>query len=51
MYVYSDDVETLWEELKDETKVAYPLYDTHYGMREFGIRDLDGYMLSFSKDV
>ena len=51
MYVYSDEVETLWEELKDETKVAYPLYDTHYGMREFGIRDGDGNMLSFGRDV
>ncbi len=51
MYVYSDDVETLWEELEGETNVAYPLYDTHYGMREFGIRDSDGYMLSFGKDI
>ena len=51
MYVYSDDVETLWEEFRDEPNVAYPLYDTHYGMREFGIRDSDGYMLSFGKDI
>ena len=51
MYVYSDDVETLWEEFRDEPNVAYPLYDTHYGMREFGMRDSDGYMLSFGKDI
>ena len=51
MYIYSEDVEVLWEELKDEDKVAYPLYDTHYGMREFGLRDRDGYMLSFGKDI
>ena len=50
MYVYSDDVETLWEEFRDEPNVAYP-FDTHYGMREFGIRDSDGYMLSFGKDI
>ncbi len=51
MYVYSEDVDTLWEELKGETNVAYPLYDTHYGMREFGVRDSDGNMLSFGKDI
>ena len=51
MYIYSDGVEALWEELKDETKVAYPLYDTHYGMREFGVRDSDGNMLSFGRDI
>ncbi len=51
MYVYSDAVESLWEELKGDPKVAYPLYDTHYGMREFGIRDCDGNMLSFGRDV
>ena len=51
MYIYSDEVQTLWEELKNEDNVAYPLYDTHYGMREFGLRDRDGYMLSFGKDI
>ncbi len=51
MYIYSDDVEALWKELEDRTKIAYPLYDTHYGMREFGLRDRDGYMLSFGKDI
>ena len=51
MYIYSEGVEALWEELKDEDTVAYPLYDTHYGMREFGVRDRDGYMLSFGKDI
>lgn len=51
MYVYSDGVESLWEQLKDDPKLAYPLYDTHYGMREFGIRDCDGNMLSFGRDV
>ena len=51
MYVYSDGVESLWEEFKEETNVAYPIYDTHYGMREFGIRDCDGNMLSFGRDI
>ena len=51
MYVYSEGVELLWDEFKDDPKVAYPLYDTHYGMREFGMRDCDGNMLSFGREV
>ncbi len=51
LYVYPDDVDSLWERLKKEAPVAYPLYETPYGMREFGIRDPNGFMLSFGKDA
>ena len=51
LYVYPDDVESLWERLKEQTPVAYPLGETPYGMREFGIRDPNGFMLSFGKEI
>ncbi len=51
LYVYPDDVESLWEKLKEQVPVAYPLHETPYGMREFGIRDPNGFMLSFGKDA
>ena len=51
MYVYSEGVEALWNEFKDDPKIEYPLYDTHYGMKEFGMRDCDGNMLSFGRDI
>ncbi len=51
LYVYPDDVEALWEELKGAARVAYPLYETDYGMREFGIRDPNGFLLSFGKEI
>jgi hypothetical protein len=30
-------------------RVAYPLEDFHYGMREFAIYDNNGYMLQFGQ--
>ncbi len=51
LYVYPDDVDSLWEKLKEQAPVAYPLGETPYGMREFGIRDPNGFMLSFGKEV
>ena len=50
LYVYPDDVESLWEKLKEQAPVAYPLHETPYGMREFGIRDPNGFALSFGKE-
>ena len=51
LYIYPDDVESLWERIKGQAPVAFPPYDTDYGMREFGIRDPNGFMLSFGKDA
>jgi uncharacterized glyoxalase superfamily protein PhnB len=46
-YFNVDDAAGLWAQLKDGVKVAYPLEDFHYGMREFAIYDNNGYMLQF----
>ena len=51
LYVYPDDVDSLWERLKEQAPVAFPLCETDYGMREFGIRDPNGFMLSFGKET
>ena len=47
LYFYPDDIDTLWEELKDKVNVEVPLQDMDYGMREFTIRDPNGYALNF----
>lgn len=46
-YFNVDDVATLWESLKDDVEIAYPMEDFHYGMREFAIYENNGYMLQF----
>jgi len=46
-YFNVDDVAALWAHLKDRVKIAYPMEEFHYGMREFAIYDNNGYMLQF----
>ena len=50
-YMYPDDVDALWHRLKDKVEVAWPIENMVYGMREFAIRDVDGYTLTFGKDM
>lgn len=42
-----ENVDALWEQLKDRVEVVEPLFDTSYGSRKFTIRDLDGNELGF----
>lgn len=42
-----DDVEGLWERVKDRVEVAEPLAPTPYGTYKFVIKDPDGYRLGF----
>ena len=50
LYCYVDDVETLWEEWQHTVEVAWRLETFDYGMREFGIRDCNNYVLSFGQE-
>lgn len=51
LYLYPDNVDAVWEELKDKTRVAYGIEDFDYGMREFAVYDHDGYLLQFGQDM
>lgn len=51
LYLYVDDVEALWEQLKDAVDVVYAPETFAYGMREFGIRDNNGYILNIGENV
>lgn len=51
LYFYAEDVNALWEQLRDKTAVVHPLENMDYGMREFTIRDSNGYALNFGKSV
>jgi len=46
-YFTTDDVDALWEELKDKARICYGIEDFFYGMREFAIYDNNGYLLQF----
>lgn len=49
-YFRCDDVDSLWERLKNRS-VVYPIETFDYGMREFAIRDNNGYILQFGSEV
>jgi uncharacterized glyoxalase superfamily protein PhnB len=50
-YIYVDDVDELWEALKDRVTAEWGPETMSYGMREFAIRDPDGYLLSFGEPL
>jgi len=50
-YFRTDDVDLLWEQLKNSVTVVYPVENFDYGMREFAILDNNGYCLQFGQEV
>lgn len=50
-YFKLEDVDALWAQLKDKTTVVYPIENFEYGMREFAIRDNNGYILQFGQEI
>ena len=49
-YFTTADVDVWWENLKDKVEIVYPLEDFEYSMREFAIRDNNGYILQFGQE-
>ena len=44
-------IDALHERVKARAKIAMPLEDKFYGMREFAIEDPDGYVITFAQRV
>lgn len=44
-----DDIDSLWERLKDKVEIVQELEAMPYGTRKFTIKDLDGNELGFVK--
>jgi uncharacterized glyoxalase superfamily protein PhnB len=42
----AEEVDALWETVKDRVEVIYAVDDFDYGMHEFGVRDDSGYHLA-----
>jgi len=47
----TENVEALWERLRGQVTIVYPIEDFEYGMREFAIRDLNSYVLQFGQEI
>ncbi len=50
-YFNTDNVDTLWEELRDKAVVCYGIEDFDHGMREFAVYDNNGYILQFGQEI
>jgi uncharacterized glyoxalase superfamily protein PhnB len=49
LYIYTDKVDDLYERLKDRVEIVELPHDTFYGMREFIIRDLNRFWVTFGQ--
>src|SRR6185503_21212407 len=50
-YFRTDNVDGLWQKLKDMTRVCYEIENFDYGMREFAVYDNNGYLLQFGQEI
>ncbi|TCJ18979.1 bleomycin resistance family protein [Flaviaesturariibacter flavus] len=51
LYLRTDDVEGWWQRLKDRAEVVYPVESFDWNMREFAIRDLNGFMIQIGQEL
>ena len=50
LYIYTDDVDEVYERLKDRVDVIEGPHNTFYGMREVIIRDLNRFWITFAQE-
>ncbi|MBD3800794.1 MAG: VOC family protein [Campylobacterales bacterium] len=48
LYFESDDAESYYETVKERAEILKPLGTAWYGMKEFYLRDCNGYILGFA---
>ena len=51
LYFDTDDVDALWESLKDIAAICYEIENFDWGTREFAIYDNNGYILQFGQHI
>lgn len=49
LYVHVENVNDLYQQLKGRAEIVEDLYDAIYGMREFIIRDLNRFWITFGE--
>jgi hypothetical protein len=49
--VNADNLSTLYQNLRAKVDVRQGLHDTFYGMREFIIRDINGFWVTFGQSI
>ena len=50
-YFNTNNVDEIWNTVKDKVKICYPIENFEYGMREFAVYDNNDYLLQFGQDI
>jgi uncharacterized glyoxalase superfamily protein PhnB len=51
LYAYTDDVDNLFERLKDRVEIVEGPHNMFYGLREIIVRDLNGFWITFGQQL
>lgn len=49
LFIQVDGVDEIYNNVKDNVEVIVDLHKTFYGMNEFSVRDLNGFLLTFAE--
>lgn len=51
LYINVESVDEFWAVLKDKCEIVYGIENFKYGMREFAIKDNNGYVINFGEEL
>ncbi|HMA20158.1 MAG TPA: VOC family protein [Gemmatimonadaceae bacterium] len=51
LYAYADDIDELYDRIKDRVEIIEAPHNMFYGMREVIVRDLNGFWITFGQEV
>jgi uncharacterized glyoxalase superfamily protein PhnB len=51
LYVYTEDVDDLYDRIRNRVEIVEGPHDMFYGMREIIVRDLNGFWVTFGHEV
>ena len=51
IFIFTDQVDQVWNSVKDKVTIKSPIADSQYLMRDFSILDNNGYELVFGEDI
>jgi uncharacterized glyoxalase superfamily protein PhnB len=51
LYIHVENIESLYEQIKDKAELVEAPHDTFYGMREFIIRDFNRFWITFGQPM
>src|SRR5215467_3414712 len=51
LYAYTEDVDNLYDRIKDHVEIVESPHNMFYGMREIIVRDVNGFWITFGQQI